>query len=77
MTSHGAMLGGKGREARSQLIDGLHKRFSAHAEEVYWKCEDLKAVIMMDHKKCVPGDFKSSVVLGSHITYVKLIRKLP
>lgn len=34
---------------------------------------------MMDHKKwdVVPGDFKSSVVLGSHITYVKLIRKLP
>ena len=33
---------------------------------------------MMDHKKwdVVPGNFKSSVVLGSHITYVKLIRKL-
>ena len=72
------MLGGKGREARSQLIDGLHKRISGHAEQVYWKQEDLKAVIMMDHKKwgVVPGDFKSSVVLGSHITYVKLIRKL-
>lgn len=59
------MLGGKGREARSQLIDDLHKRISAHAEQVYWEREDLKTVIMMDHKVgCCTWSFQEQCSSG-------------